>query len=381
MKAKKCRACGNNFYKKSLLVLNNMPRAAQHMPDKKSLGMDKGIDLELKQCASCGLVQLDCEPVPYYRDVIRATFVSGAMKTFRTAQFKRFVKKNGIAGKKILEIGCGRGDYLSIMDKTGTRSYGLENNRKAVDYCRKNGLKAIRGFFNKESYRIKEGPFDGFFIMSFLEHLPDLRTVMAGIRNNLKSEATGLIEVPNFDMILQKKLYTEIIVDHLFYFTQDTLKSFLSNNGFDVLECHPVWHDYILSAVVKKKNAVSLNDAAQYLKKLKKEINTYINSFRDKGERVAIWGAGHQAFTVMSTCGLERKIAYVIDSAPFKQGKYTPATHIPIVAPDTLDNNPVDSVIVMAGSYSSEVAEIIKKKYGSSIECVILQDYSLKKYC
>lgn len=275
MKAKKCRACGNNFYKNSLLVLNNMPRAAQHMPDKKNIGADKGINLELKQCASCGLVQLDCEPVPYYRDVIRATFVSGAMKTFRAAQFKRFVKKHGLAGKKILEIGCGRGDYLSIMDKTGTRSYGLENNRRAVDYCRKNGLKAIRGFFNKESYRIKEGPFDGFFIMSFLEHLPDLRTVMAGIRNNLKSEATGLIEVPNFDMILQKKLYMEIIVDHLFYFTQDTLKTFLSNNGFDVLECRPVWHDYILSAVVKKKKSCFIERCSSIFKQIKKR-NKYL---------------------------------------------------------------------------------------------------------
>jgi SAM-dependent methyltransferase len=380
MKAKKCRACGNNFYKNSLLTLNNMPRAAQHMPDKKNLGADKGIDLELKQCASCGLVQLDCEPVPYYRDVIRATFVSGAMKTFRTAQFKRFVKKYDLAGKKILEVGCGRGDYLSIMNKTAAISYGLENNRDSVNYCRKNKLKAAHGFFNKESYRIKEGPFDGFFIMSFLEHLPDLRTVMTGIRNNLKPGAVGLIEVPNFDMILQKKLYTEIIVDHLFYFTENTLKTFLSNNGFDVLECRPVWHDYILSAIVKKKNPVSMNDAALHLEKLKKEINAYINRFRKKGQKVAIWGAGHQAFTVMSVCGLGRKIAYVVDSAQFKQEKYTPATHIPIVAPDALDNNPVNSVIVMAGSYSGEIAEIIKKNYGSTVECVILKDYGLKKY-
>jgi 2-polyprenyl-3-methyl-5-hydroxy-6-metoxy-1,4-benzoquinol methylase len=378
MKAKQCRACGNNFYKNSLLILNNMPGAAQHMPDKKSLSTDKGIHLDLKQCASCGLVQLDNEPVPYYRDVIRATFVSGAMKTFRTAQFRRFEKKYKLAGKKILEVGCGRGDYLTIMNKTAVKSYGLENNRESVDYCRKNGLEVIHGFFNEESYRIKEGPFDGFFIMSFLEHLPNLRTLMAGIRNNLKPEATGLIEVPNFDMILQKKLYAEIIIDHLFYFTQDTLKGFLSNNGFDVLDCRPIWHDYILSAVVKKKNAISMNDAALYFEKLKKEINAYINRFREKGQKVAIWGAGHQAFTVMSVCGLERKIAYVIDSALFKQGKYTPATHIPIVSPKAIESNPVNAIIVIAGSYNNEIVRILKSGYSGKLRIAVVENGHLK---
>jgi 2-polyprenyl-3-methyl-5-hydroxy-6-metoxy-1,4-benzoquinol methylase len=381
MKIKKCRACGNNFYKSNLLELSNMPRAAQHMPDKKGLSADQGVKLELKQCAACSIVQLINEPVPYYRDVIRASSVSGAMKTFRAGQFRRFVKKYELTGKKILEIGCGRGDYLSIMSKTGAISYGLENNKHSVDYCRKNGLKAIRGFVNNESYRIKEGPFDGFYIMSFLEHLPDLRTVLAGIRNNLNHGAVGIIEVPNFDMMLQKKLYAEIIIDHLFYFTKDTLTTCLSNNGFDVLECRPVWHDYILSAIVKKKRAVPMNDASLYFAKLKKEINSYINSIRKKGGKVAIWGAGHQAFTVMSICELSGKIDYVVDSAPFKQGKFTPATHIPIVSPGNLDSNTVNAVIVMAGSYSGEIAGIIRKKYGSALECVILQDYRLEKCC
>ena len=377
MHTKQCRACGGTFYQDSLLELINMPQAAQHMPDKKALSADKGINLTLKQCSLCGLIQLDNKPVPYYRDVIRATSVSGEMKKFRTEQFRRFVKKYGLAGKKILEIGCGRGDYLSIMSETKAISYGLENSKSAVEYCTKNGLKAIRGFIDNESYRIKEGPFDGFYIMSFLEHLPDLRTLMSGIRNNLKKEAVGLIEVPNFDMMLRKKLYAEIIIDHLFYFTGNTLRRFLSHNGFDVLELKPVWHDFILSAVVRKRTAVDMKDAAFYFKKLKQDINAYIDSIRRMGGKVAIWGAGHQAFTVMSLCKLTGKIEYVVDSAPFKQGKFTPATHIPIVAPGMLAKKPVNAVMVMAGSYSNEITGIIRKKYGRNIKRTILQNHEL----
>jgi 2-polyprenyl-3-methyl-5-hydroxy-6-metoxy-1,4-benzoquinol methylase len=377
MGVNKCRACGGNFHKNSLLELNNMPKAAQHMPDKKSIRTDKGIHLEVKQCAACGLIQLDNEPVKYYRDVIRATSVSGEMKAFREKQFWSFIRKNGLSGKKILEIGCGKGDYLSIMDKAGVKALGIENNPASVDYCKKSGLKAIKGFVAGPSYKIKGAPFDGFFMMSFLEHLPDLRGVMAGIRNNLKDGACGLVEVPNFDMMLKKKLYAELIIDHLFYFTRNTLTTFLSNNGFEVIGCSAVWHDYILSTVVRKKVSVSMDDASAYFSELKMEINDYVDSFRKKGKSVAIWGAGHQAFMVMSVCGLKGKIEYVVDSAPFKQGKYTPATHIPIVGPETLVKKPVNAIIIMAGSYSREICGLISKKHKQVRDYVMLENSKL----
>jgi hypothetical protein len=93
---------------------------------------------------------------------------------------------------------------------------------------------------------------------------------------------------------------------------------------------------------------------------------------------VAVWGAGHQALAVMALADLGGKIRYVIDSAPFKQGKFTPATHIPIVAPEHLKTDPVDAIIVMAASYSDEVAKLIVEKYREHIEIAILRDYGLE---
>jgi len=71
-------------------------------------------------------------------------------------------------------------------------------------------------------------------------------------------------------------------------------------------------------------------------------------------------------------------IKYVVDSAAFKQGKYTPATHIPIVSPDILHSDPVDAVIVMAASYSDEVARIIRQKFDRNIDIYILRDFGLE---
>ena len=64
----RCPVMGDAVY----FTLDNMPACAQHMPDANGLADDQGLTLDLCQCMGCGLVQFDCEPVEYYRDVIRA---------------------------------------------------------------------------------------------------------------------------------------------------------------------------------------------------------------------------------------------------------------------------------------------------------------------
>jgi hypothetical protein len=93
---------------------------------------------------------------------------------------------------------------------------------------------------------------------------------------------------------------------------------------------------------------------------------------------VALWGAGHQALALIALFGLEGSIRYVIDSAPFKQGKYTPATHVPIVAPDALERDPVDAVIIAAAGYSGEVARTIRSRFDQSLGAVILRESGLE---
>lgn len=376
IQANKCRVCGHKFFDEPLLRYENMPKAAQFMPDAGSLKNDQGVDLEVCQCTGCGLVQLSNIPVPYYREVVRASAVSEEMKDFRKKQFSRFVNKYSLQGKKIIEIGCGKGEFLSIMQQFIAEAYGLEYSKESIAQCEKSGLKVSPGFIESADYKLNNGPFDAFFILNFLEHLPEPNSVLQGIYHNLTEGGIGLIEVPNFDMILQKKLFSEFTGDHLFYFTRETLNSTLWLNGFEIVDCKVEWYDYIISAVVKKKLKANLSDFHNCQVKLKNEIEGYLSLFKDK--KIAIWGASHQALAIISLLNLAGKITYVIDSATFKQGKFTPATHIPIVAPDKLYSDPVDAVIVMAAGYSDEVARIIRQKFDKNINISILRDFGLE---
>jgi 2-polyprenyl-3-methyl-5-hydroxy-6-metoxy-1,4-benzoquinol methylase len=371
----RCRVCGHMLFPEPLLRYTNMPKGAQFFPDENSLQDEKGVDLEVLQCSGCGLVQLSNDPVPYYREVIRSSSFSKEMRHFRIQQFSSFLQNCCLHGKKIIEIGCGRGEYLSIIQQCGAEAYGLEDSEESVVQCNRNGLKVSKGFIGSSSCKLHHAPFDAFFLLNYLEHLPDPKSILGGILNNLADEAFGLLEVPNFD-IARKNLFSEFILDHLYYFTKETLRTTLSANGFEIMECKEVWHDSIISTVVRKRRRLSITSFCEHRGRLKNEIDAYIRSVRSN--KVGIWGASHQALTLISLLELADKIKYVVDSAKFKQDKYTPASHLPIVPPDRLSSDPVDAIIIMAAAYSDEVARIVRQRFSPEMGVAILRDCGLE---
>ncbi len=371
-----CRLCDHPLFGAPLLVQHNMPAAAQGLPKEVQLASDHGVRLELRQCAGCGLVQLNQEPVPYWRDVIRAAGISQEMKAYRRAQFEDWLKTHALQGRSVLEVGCGQGEYLSLLAEAGADAHGLEHLAASVATCRANGLKVEQGFLDGPSTRLANGPFDGFAILNFLEHIPTAHLTLQGIAANLEEGATGLVEVPNFDMIVAAGMFAEFIPDHLYYFTCQTLTGLLERNGFEVLECHPEWHDYVLSATVRKRCPLDLTPLLSSQAALKASFNAFLARFEPG--RVAIWGAGHQALAMISLMELAPHIRYVLDSAPFKQGRYTPASHLPIVTPECLAEGEVDAVIVLAASYSDEVARLIQERHGERYVVAILRDTHLR---
>ena len=378
-----CRVCGGNLLANPLLQFENMPGAAQYMPDEDTLATDKGENLNVCQCPDCGLVQLNGAPVSYYREVVRAAGFSDEMKAFRKKQFQEFSSKYELAGRKVLEIGCGKGEYLRLLNDQGMAAEGLEYAQASVDACVASGLVAHQGYLDDDMPGLSGlpglpgGPYDAFVMLNFLEHMPDPRKALKNLRANLADGGIGLIEVPNFDMIVKEGLFSEFISDHLFYFTRDTLLNLLNISGFEVLDCQAVWHDYSLSATVRIRPQTDLSDFSVEQNKISAEINSFID--KHAPGQVAIWGAGHQALAVISLAKLAGRVKYVVDSADFKQGKFTPATHLPIVSPATLISDPVDAVIVMAASYSDEVARVIRRDYDALIDVAVLRSFGLEK--
>lgn len=374
-----CLVCGARLHKKPLISLNRMPSSAQDIPTKEELEIDEGIHLNLRQCSGCGLIQFDCNPVSYYRDVIRSGGFSTTMVELRKKQYKKFISTCKLNGKKIVEVGCGQGEFLSVLDEFDVGAYGIENKIELVKLAREKGLNVDQQFMLDGTTRLKEAPYDAFLSFNFFEHQPDPNGMLQGIYNNLTEDGVGLITVPSLEYILEHNGYYELIRDHLVYYTFDTLEFVLNKNGFEVISKEVVNRD-TLSVIVRKRRMIDVSKLVDSFKTINAEVHSYIDIIRNKGGKIAIWGASHQGFTLASTLSLGDSIECIIDSAPFKQGKYAPASHIPIISPELAKTKELDAIIIMAPGYTKEIAEIIQEEFNKDIDIMVMMTNHLQTY-
>ena len=122
------------------------------------------------------------------------------------------------------------------------------------------------------------------------------------------------------------------------------------------------------SIIVRKRTVADLGGWKAHIASLRKEVDDYFDGYIGRGKKVAVWGASHQGFTLVSSMGLSEKVAYIIDSAPFKQGRYAPASHVPIVDKSHFFEEPVASILIVAPGYTEEIAHLIKTCLSADIE-------------
>ena len=373
-----CLVCGNSLHEASVLFsCANMPGSAQDIPTKEELANDRGIDLKLVQCKYCGLVQIPTEPVPYYKKVIRAGGGSATMDTLRNRQYSDLIKRFNLYGKKILEVGCGRGEFLRIWRNYDVRAVGIEFDAELVSKAREQGLEVYNAFADNAATVLPEAPFDAFVQFNFLEHQPHPNEMLQCIYLNLTEDGVGLVTVPSLEYILQNGYY-ELIKDHIAYYSKETLCFLFQKNGFEIAGYETVNRD-THAITVRKRHLHDTSVWQESFKILKNELFEHINSYIAQGKKVAVWGASHQGFTLLASLGLGNKISYIIDSAPFKQGKYSPASHVPIVERKHYFEEPVNSIIIMAPGYTGEIASIIKKELNADLDIRAIRSIHLER--
>jgi SAM-dependent methyltransferase len=337
--------------------MSPFPKAAQFYPTKDQFKDDAGITLDVFQCSACSLVQLSIEPVEYYKEVITAASLSPKAKAARLTEIETFLQTYHLKGKRALEIGCARGDMLDVIDEAGLYPTGLEFSPSSVDIGRKRGRTIHCDYIN--TYNPNEKA-DVFFSFNYMEHQPSPKDFIQSIHRVTSNDAMGYITVPNLSYLLDSKCLYEFVADHLVYFTPQTLRLAFENNGFDVLNCELINNNNDILAIVKKRTPLHIHDHIAEVDQLKSELNKLVNQYADHGKKIAVWGAGHRTLALLAISQIN-KIAFIVDSADFKQGKYSPIMFSKIVSPQTLEESDVDSIIIMVpGIYPDEVLKTVQ---------------------
>jgi len=371
-----CRLCASSTLI-SILNLDGMPSKAQYFSQKKKDALSSLTNLDIRQCSDCGLAQIVGNPVDYYREVIRSNRVSSSMREFRLEQLSNFITSFHLQSKLILEVGCGRGDILEILRELNCNFYGMEFNKDYVKELTAEGYLVIPGYPDVAPINSTNLLFDAFLSFNVLEHAPHPKKFLLGLRAMLRPDAVGLIEVPNFNMIISKNMISEFMLEHLTYFTKATLQHTLESSGFEVLKMDQVWHDYLICAIVRQRSMLDFSQGIQRWKILKKQVREFLSAY--KKNQICVWGAGHQSLATISILGLCEQIEFIVDSAQSKQGKYAPSSGIPIVSPQILKSTEeIACVIVLGGSYTNEIVSTLRESFSPKLIIITLSESQLK---
>jgi len=273
---------------------------------------------------------------------------------------KGFLEQFTLAGKTVLDVGTGKGEMIDVLNDAGFIAAGIEASLESVTIGKSFGRNMIHGYIG-DSGAITDGPYDAFVCLNYLEHLPNPGAVIRIIYNNTTENAAGYITVPNFDYLLTTKTLYEFVADHISYFTEDTLVYAFETNGFMVVDSWIINNGNDIAIQVLKRSKLNLSPQYAEVEELMKSFSQIVNDYTAKGKRVAVWGAGHRTLALIALSRVP-DIAYIVDSAKFKQGKFAPISHLKIVSPDTLKEDTVDLVIVMVpGIYPDEVLKTLKQ--------------------
>ncbi|MDO4962256.1 MAG: class I SAM-dependent methyltransferase, partial [Eubacteriales bacterium] len=322
----------------------------------------------------------DCEPVPYYKDAIRVVGLSETMKNLRRDDYRLLIEKYGKAGGKWLECGSSNGDFLRVLSEFDADIYGMENSAEGLKETREK-LELPEGhlmqlFPDREDMDIPGAPFDVFLSFNFLEHQPDPVSMLRCLRRNLADDGIGLITVPSFEYIIGEGRYYELIRDHIANYDMNSLTKLCGLCGFEVLEKEFIGIGDTLRVVVRKSSGVpafaasadnagrsDISVLAEDYRRMSAGISAYMKRLKLEGRSAALWGAGHQGFTIAATTEIKDNVKYIIDSSVKKQGKYAPASHLRIVSPDEYLKDPVDVIIISAPGYVKEIEKGIRERY------------------
>lgn len=376
-----CRACGNaglELFTESHGVPVNNARVFARAEDARALATG---EIELAFCPTCGFIEnarYDPTLVTYDASYEEQQSFSPTFNAFADTLAADLVRRWNLVRKHVVEIGCGKGDFLAKVCELGHND-GVGFDPTAAP-GRLQGGGADRVMLRPEFYSGRTGALyaDAVICRHTLEHIPDVGRFVHTLRRSLDASpgARVFFEVPDVGRVLRDGAFWDVYYEHCSYFTPGSLARLFRREGFIVDDVRLGFEDqYVLLEAHVASNGSSgpphaaeetpealRTSAGWYARRVGEVVQgwaTRIRAARARGERVAIWGSGSKCVAFLSETGLDGGVDAVVDVNPHRQGRFLPKTGIEVAAPSTLAQLRPDLVVVMNAAYVPEIRDAL----------------------
>ena len=340
---------------------------------EEALSYPRG-DVVLGFCSDCGFIcnlAFDQKLAEYSSRYEETQGFSPTFREFHRKLALALLERYDIHDKDVLEIGCGKGEFLALLCELGpNRGVGFDpsydDERGILDSV--TGARVIADFYS-EAYADSQA--DLVCCKMTMEHIPETAEFAKLARRAMRPGSVLYFLVPEAMRIVRDCAFEDIYYEHCSYFTAGSLARVFRAQGFDVLRLGTEYAGQYLSieaALADGPTAASLPEE-QDLDELRKLVASFnerctrkIDSWRQRLEEargrggVVLWGSGSKAVSFLNAVDAQGAVERVTDINPHKHGHFMPGTAQPIVSPESLAGEPPGTVIIMNPVYRSEIA-------------------------
>ena len=373
-----CRSAGccHPFYEvlgvptNSCLLVENRARA---------LDFPTG-DIVLAICSGCGFIfnaVWDSQRTVYSDRYEETQGFSPTFNTFNRAIAEELVSTYDIRGKTVLEIGCGKGEFLSLICKLGgNRGIGYDPSFVPARQRSEQDIRFVREFFTEDAHEVAP---DLLCCKMTLEHIGQTRQFLASIRSVANHKGSVIFfQVPDVGRILKEGAFWDVYYEHCSYFSATSLKNLFTGTGFAVQR---IWTGYdgqylmILTSPADHGINVTLGDedgvgeiirsSGSFAAAVTRSRALWLSRLRNwaaAGQRTVLWGSGSKAVAFLTTLGVHDEVEHVVDINPYRVGKFLPGTGQLIVEPSFLRDCRPDNVVIMNPIYRDEVGRELARQ-------------------
>lgn len=301
---------------------------------------------------------------------------------------------------QVIEIASNDGYLLQYFRDKAIPVLGIEPTLSTARVAREKDIETLTEFFGTalaEKLSKNGRQADVLLGNNVLAHVPDLNDFVAGLAVVLKPTGVITLEFPHLLQLVANGQFDTIYHEHFSYLSLYTVKRIFASHGLDIFDvdeipthggslriyakhCNDLTHETSpqVEAMLAEEKAAGLQRIDYYLdfqprvESIKYDLLSFLIAQKRAGKRVAAYGAAAKGNTLLNYCGVRRDLVeFVVDASPHKQGRFMPASHIPIVDETYIRSKKPDYVLILPWNIKQEILAQLSYIGEWGGECVV----------
>jgi hypothetical protein len=381
-----CRFCSSEL-EVTFVDLGLSPLCESFVGPERLAEMEPFYPLHAYVCSSCFLVQLQEFVTPdeifteyAYFSSYSTSWVEHARR-YAEMMIERF--KLG-AGTKVMEIASNDGYLLQHFVARRVPALGIEPAANVAKVAVDKGVPTTVCFFGRKTavdIAAKHGRPDVLLGNNVLAHVPDINDFVGGMKTLLAPGGVITMEFPHLARLIAENQFDTIYHEHFSYLSFVVVERIFAHHGitlFDVEELpthggslriygrHAEDDSRPISARVHDLRQRETDEGfltvkryrsfEEQVKATKRKLLAFLIDAKQRGKRIAAYGAPGKGNTLLNYCGIRTDfVDFAVDANPYKHGKFTPGTRIPIFPPARIREARPDYVLILPWNLKDEI--------------------------